>query len=290
MSIHVLHALSWSRSKTSSFRCESPTNFSSSSMIGGDLRRTFRPARRRFGGLLSSVSRRRRVRSDTAPTVRLRGRRRRRRRRHTHVSRRHRRKSLGSSCKVVASHVNGSAARRALVRPTRNGLECQVEVRCGRSWYGRPGLVRRCVACSDGDRSGRQGELWPSMMWRGDARSGVARGTGWLCRPVPFCEALRNWRVAMNRDDKIRELLNDPNRDARLRDFAAPFTPLLLAGHNTATVSGQAAILNLEVLVQDDEPKLEIHRIALSRSQCTELGEALLRLATLAHQPSKSEH
>jgi hypothetical protein len=84
----------------------------------------------------------------------------------------------------------------------------------------------------------------------------------------------------------IKAIINDPDRESRLSE---PLTdpPLVLIGYRTGTTGPQSALLKLEVLIQSTPPKSVILPIAMSRSQCTELGEALKRLATLPYRPDQ---
>jgi hypothetical protein len=89
---------------------------------------------------------------------------------------------------------------------------------------------------------------------------------------------------AVTGDEKIKALFSDPARDGRL--VAADQTPaLLLWGYNTGTLSADTALLKIEALVQETEPSVAILPIYMSRSQCTEVGNALLRLAAMTHNP-----
>jgi hypothetical protein len=85
--------------------------------------------------------------------------------------------------------------------------------------------------------------------------------------------------------DRVSKLLNDPERDTALVTDKAPVTPLVLTGFATATISANGALLKIEVLSPDQS--LSILPIAMSRSQCTELSEALSRLAVLPHNPDQ---
>ena len=88
-------------------------------------------------------------------------------------------------------------------------------------------------------------------------------------------------------DERLRALINDPNREQRLATYDPSILPVVLLGYRTATISVESALLKLEVLVQGESPEVAILPIAMSRSQCTELGDALKRLAILPYQPDQ---
>lgn len=84
-------------------------------------------------------------------------------------------------------------------------------------------------------------------------------------------------------DDKPKSL-NDPKRDTYLITDNQP--PLILTGYLTGTISDTGAILKLELLCPP-EGRLEVLTICMSRSQCSELGNALSRLAVLPYRPDQ---
>jgi hypothetical protein len=84
-------------------------------------------------------------------------------------------------------------------------------------------------------------------------------------------------------DEWIAKALNDPSRETRhLTAEGKPLYPL--AGYTTATISATGALLILEFLVPPPGGT-RILRLGITRSQCTELSEALKRLAILPHNP-----
>ena len=90
-------------------------------------------------------------------------------------------------------------------------------------------------------------------------------------------------------DAKLKAMIDDPDRESRLGE---PVTgpPLVLMGFRTATTSAQSALLKLEVLIQSPQLETTVLPIAMLRSQCTELGEALKRLATLPYRPDQQKN
>jgi hypothetical protein len=85
-------------------------------------------------------------------------------------------------------------------------------------------------------------------------------------------------------DEWIAKALNDPTREAR--HLAPPGAVLYhLVGYTTATLSANAALLSIEFLGPPPESRTRILRLAISRARCTELSEALKRLAVLPHNP-----
>jgi hypothetical protein len=87
-------------------------------------------------------------------------------------------------------------------------------------------------------------------------------------------------------DENLKAIINDPNRESRLSE---PLTdpPLVLLGYRTGTTGPESALLKLEVLIQSSPPKSVVLPIAMTRSQCTELGGALQRLAILPFRPDQ---
>jgi hypothetical protein len=87
-------------------------------------------------------------------------------------------------------------------------------------------------------------------------------------------------------DKKIKAIIDDPNRESRLGE---PLNdpPLVLLGYRTGTTGAQTAMLKLELLIQSPQLGTTVFPIAMSRSQCTELGDALKRLAILPYRPDQ---
>jgi hypothetical protein len=88
-------------------------------------------------------------------------------------------------------------------------------------------------------------------------------------------------------DDKdwLAKALNDPARDTALIKTGADISLYPLAGYSTATIAVEAGMLTLEFLVPPPDRGTRILRLGMTRSQCTELAEALKRLAILPHTP-----
>jgi hypothetical protein len=86
-----------------------------------------------------------------------------------------------------------------------------------------------------------------------------------------------------NDDEWIAKALNDPSREGRHLTKEGQLYPL--AGYTTATISATGALLILEFLVPPPENGTRILRLGITRSQCTELSQALARLAVLPHNP-----
>jgi hypothetical protein len=86
-------------------------------------------------------------------------------------------------------------------------------------------------------------------------------------------------------DDWIKRALNDPSSEAR--HFVPPEGAVLypLVGYLTGTVSATGALLSIEFLVPPLESGTRILRLGMTRTQCTELSQALARLAVLPHNP-----
>jgi hypothetical protein len=86
-------------------------------------------------------------------------------------------------------------------------------------------------------------------------------------------------------DDWIAKALNNPARETK--HLATPEGVIVypLAGYTTATIAANAALLAIEFLVPPPESNTRILRLAMTRAQCTELSEALKRLAVLPYNP-----
>lgn len=81
---------------------------------------------------------------------------------------------------------------------------------------------------------------------------------------------------------KLSSALNDPTREQRLQEDKQ--IPLVLLGYLTGTTSPSDAILKMEVYIQQANNTMVLP-VAMSRTQCTELGAALTRLATFPYNP-----
>jgi hypothetical protein len=88
-----------------------------------------------------------------------------------------------------------------------------------------------------------------------------------------------------NKPPKTPKSLDDPIRETYLLANDEPVTLLPLTQFVTATISANGALLKLELLHPDQS--LQAVPVAMTRAQCTELGEALLRLAVLPHRPNQ---
>lgn len=86
-------------------------------------------------------------------------------------------------------------------------------------------------------------------------------------------------------DDKdwLAKTLNDPIRDTQLLQTGADLALYPLAGYSTATISATGALLTIEFLVPPPNAGTRILRLGMTRAQCTELSQALARLATIPH-------
>jgi hypothetical protein len=92
-------------------------------------------------------------------------------------------------------------------------------------------------------------------------------------------------------DDKdwIGRILNDPSRQTKTLQHEG-VTVYPLAGYSTATISATGALLQIEFLVPPPHEGTRVLPLGLSRAQCTELADALIRLATLPHRPSAAKN
>jgi hypothetical protein len=79
--------------------------------------------------------------------------------------------------------------------------------------------------------------------------------------------------------------LNDPIRDTYLVTDKSPLRLMPLTGYATATISANGALLKIEFRTPKGE--LRVLPLGMTRSQCTELGQALLRLAVLPYRPDQ---
>jgi len=94
----------------------------------------------------------------------------------------------------------------------------------------------------------------------------------------------------MTSDDDLKKFMNDPSRDKKMLEDHEPVVPLILTGFATATISPTDALMKLEVIVQVPQRAVTILPIAMSRTQCTELGQALLRLAVQTRNPKVAKN
>jgi hypothetical protein len=65
-----------------------------------------------------------------------------------------------------------------------------------------------------------------------------------------------------------------------------PVVAIILSGYETATTSASGALLILRFGGSRGQP-VKVLPVAMTRTQCTELGQALLRLAVHPHRPDK---
>jgi len=89
--------------------------------------------------------------------------------------------------------------------------------------------------------------------------------------------------------DRLANTLNDPKRDTQLI-ATEPFTPLVLIGFLTGTISPTTAILTIECLVPPPAQGTAILRVAIARQHCSELSEALKRVAVQTHNPKAAKN
>jgi hypothetical protein len=92
-------------------------------------------------------------------------------------------------------------------------------------------------------------------------------------------------------DDKdwLANVINDPSRQAKtLTHEGVEVYPL--AGYSTATLSATGALLRIEFLVPPPHAGTRVLPLGLTRKQCTELGDSLLRLAALPHKASEARN
>jgi len=92
-----------------------------------------------------------------------------------------------------------------------------------------------------------------------------------------------------NDKDWLANVLNDPSREGKTltRDGVELY---LLVGYSTATLSATGALLRIEFLVPPPHAGTRVLNLALTRQQCTELAEALKRLAVLSHKASEAKN
>jgi hypothetical protein len=84
---------------------------------------------------------------------------------------------------------------------------------------------------------------------------------------------------------RLKRILDDPKREDRMATPGdAAFLPFL--GYRTGTLSDNTGFLTFEYLPPEPAQATQVVRFAIARSQCTELGQALLRLATKPHNPT----
>jgi len=95
----------------------------------------------------------------------------------------------------------------------------------------------------------------------------------------------------MPKDDKdwLANVLNDPSREGKtLTREGVELYPLV--GYSTATLSATGALLRIEFLVPPPHAGTRVLNLGLTRQQCTELAEALKRLAVLPHKASEAKN
>jgi hypothetical protein len=86
-------------------------------------------------------------------------------------------------------------------------------------------------------------------------------------------------------DEWLTKALNNPDRQTK--HLVTPEGVVLypLGGYTTATISATGALLSIEFVVPPPESGTRILRLGMTRAQCTELSEALKRLAVLPYNP-----
>jgi hypothetical protein len=84
--------------------------------------------------------------------------------------------------------------------------------------------------------------------------------------------------------DWLAKGLNDPIREIQLLQTEPNITLYPLAGYSTATISANGALLTLEFVLPPPEAGTRILRLGMTRAQCSELSQALERLAILPHR------
>jgi hypothetical protein len=94
----------------------------------------------------------------------------------------------------------------------------------------------------------------------------------------------------MDDKDWIAKALEDPSRQSK--HFAPPegVIPYPLTGYTAATLSATGALLTLEFLVPPPESGTRLLRLGMTRTQCSELGDALHRLAVMTHNPNAAKN
>jgi hypothetical protein len=85
---------------------------------------------------------------------------------------------------------------------------------------------------------------------------------------------------------RLKRILDDPHREDRMNvpPEGAVFLPLL--GYRMGTLSDSTGFLTIEYLPPEPAQATQVIRFAIARSQCTELGQALVRLAVQPHNPN----
>jgi hypothetical protein len=98
------------------------------------------------------------------------------------------------------------------------------------------------------------------------------------------------WEGLMDDDkDWLTNAINDPSRQTKMLEHeAVQLYPL--AGYSTATISATGALLKIEFLVPPPHEGTRVLPLGLTRAQCTELADALRRLATLPHKASEAKN
>ncbi len=85
-------------------------------------------------------------------------------------------------------------------------------------------------------------------------------------------------------DDKwLRDALNRPERDAELMKTGVEIALHPLTGYSTGTLPENTVMLVIEFLTGPPEMQARVLRLAMKRPQCTELAQALDRLARAPH-------
>jgi hypothetical protein len=87
-------------------------------------------------------------------------------------------------------------------------------------------------------------------------------------------------------DDKdwFANVLNDPARDGQLVALTGEITLYPFTGYSTALLSPTDAMLTVEFAVPPPAAGTRILRLGMTRQQCTELSQALARLAILPYK------
>jgi hypothetical protein len=92
--------------------------------------------------------------------------------------------------------------------------------------------------------------------------------------------------MLMTYDKKwLAKMRSDPARDTQLLQSTKEAETYPLVGYSIATISVNAALLTLEFVVPPPDAGTRIVRLGMTRKQCTELSEALKRLAVVPHRP-----
>ena len=89
---------------------------------------------------------------------------------------------------------------------------------------------------------------------------------------------------------RLLDFVNDPTREARFTQSELSDPLNTMGGYLTGTMSATAAVLNIEYLPPSPAIQSKFLRLAMSRAQCTELGDALKRLAVPHHNPNAARN